>query len=165
MGTGDFLLVMKLLFLVIVANGAPVLVKHFLGDKLSSPMDGGLILSDGQRLFGKAKTIRGVVSSLIATMFAALLINFEFETGAIVAAAAMIGDMLSSFLKRRMKIPSGGVIVGLDQIPEALFPALAAKWMLPLTLMDIVTVVAVFLVGALVFSRICFALKVRKQPY
>ena len=82
-----------------------------------------------------------------------------------VSAAAMVGDLLSSFLKRRLKIRSSGMAVGLDHIPEALLPALAVRCALPLTALDIAAIVAIFFVGQLIFSRIFFALKIRDQPY
>ena len=165
MGAVNLLLIAKVLFLLAIANGAPVIGKKILGDKMAFPIDGGLILSDGQPLFGKSKTIRGVVLALLVTTALAPLVNLEFINGAMVSAAAMIGDLLSSFLKRRLKIPSSGMTVGLDQIPEALLPALAARCALPLTSLDIAAIVSIFFVAELFFSRIFFALKIRDQPY
>lgn len=59
MGTVNLVLVGKVLFLLTMANGAPVVGKRILGDKIAFPIDGGLILGDRQPLFGKSKTIRG----------------------------------------------------------------------------------------------------------
>ena len=161
----NLLLIAKILFLLALANGAPVIGKRILGDKMAFPIDGGLILSDGQPLFGQSKTIRGVVLALLITTMLAPLVNLEFINGAMISAAAMTGDLLSSFLKRRLKIPSSGMIVGLDQIPEALLPALVARCVLPLTSLDIAAIVSIFFVGQLFFSRIFFALKIRDQPH
>lgn len=161
----NLLLIAKILFLLALANGAPVIGKWILGVKTAIPIDGGLILSDGQPLFGKSKTIRGVVLALLITTMLAPLVNLEFINGAMISAAAMTGDLLSSFLKRRLKIPSSGMIVGLDQIPEALLPALVARCVLPLTLLDIAAIVSIFFIGQLFFSRIFFALKIRDQPH
>jgi hypothetical protein len=77
----------------------------------------------------------------------------------------MVGDLFSSFLKRRLKIPSSSMAIGLDQIPEALLPALVARCVLPLTLFDIAAIVLVFFIAELLFSRLFFALKIRDQPY
>jgi CDP-diglyceride synthetase len=153
------------LFLLAAANGAPLLVKKAFGRALSCPLDGGATLWDGRRLFGDAKTVRGVVGSIALTALCAPAIGWSFGAGALVAAAAMSGDALSSFLKRRLKIPSSGMAAGLDQIPEALLPALAARSFLPLSAWDIAFVVCCFFLGALVFSRAGFALKLRDQPY
>jgi hypothetical protein len=43
----NLLLIAKILFLLALANGAPVIGKRILGDKMAFPIDGGLILSDG----------------------------------------------------------------------------------------------------------------------
>jgi CDP-diglyceride synthetase len=165
MGTVNLLLIAKVLFLLAMANGAPVIGKRILGDKMAFPIDGGLMLSDGQPLFGKSKTIRGVVLALVVTTMLAPLVDLEFMKGAMVSAAAMIGDLLSSFLKRRLKIPPSGMTIGLDQIPEALLPALVVRCALPLTSWDIAAIVSIFFVADLLFSRIFFALKIRDQPY
>jgi hypothetical protein len=159
------LLIAKVLFLLAMANSTPVIGKRILGEKMAFPIDGGLILSDGQPLFGKSKTIRGVVLALLVTTMLAPLVDLEFMNGAMVSAAAMIGDLLSSFLKRRLKIPPSGMTIGLDQIPEALLPALVARCVLPLTSSDIAAIVSIFFVAELFFSRIFFALKIRDQPY
>ncbi|MBI3275138.1 MAG: CDP-archaeol synthase, partial [Methylocystis sp.] len=88
-----------------------------------------------------------------------------FATGAVVAAVAMIGDLISSFLKRRLKIQPSGMALGLDQIPESLLPAIAAACTLPVTVWDVVAVTTIFFAGELILSRILFALKVRDRPY
>ena len=165
MGPVHLLLIAKILFLLAMANGAPVIGKRILGDKMAFPIDGGLILGDGQPLFGKSKTIRGLVLAVLVTTMLAPLVDIKFMNGAIVSAAAMMGDLLSSFLKRRLKIPPSGMTVGLDQIPEALLPALVARCVLPLTSLDIAAIVSIFFVGQLFFSRIFFALKIRDEPH
>ncbi len=165
MGRMNLMLVGQVLFLLTMANAAPVIGKRILGDKMAFPIDGGLILRDGQPLFGKSKTIRGVVLALaVSTMFAPL-VGLEPMSGAMVSAAAMVGDLLSSFLKRRLKIPPSGMAMGLDQIPEALLPALVARFVMPVTLLDIAAIVFVFCIAELLFSRLFFALKIRDQPY
>jgi hypothetical protein len=81
------------------------------------------------------------------------------------ATMAMVGDLLSSFLKRRLKIPSSRRAIGLDQIPESLFPALACRSMLGLTVLDITSVVVIFVLGEMALSRLLFKWHVRDQPF
>ena len=102
MGTVNLLLIAKILFLLAMANGAPVIGKRILGDKMVFPIDGGLILSDGQSLFGKGKTVRGVVLAVLVTTMLAPLVDLRFMNGAMVSVTAMIGDLLSSFLWREV---------------------------------------------------------------
>jgi CDP-2,3-bis-(O-geranylgeranyl)-sn-glycerol synthase len=147
MGTFDLLVIGKVLFLLTMANAAPLIGKTILSEKMANPIDCGLILKDGQPLFGKSKTIRGIVLALFATTILAPLVGIEFATGTIISAAAMVGDLFSSFLKRRLRMPPGSMAIGLDQIPEALLPALMAKCVLPLTVLDVTATVFVFFIG------------------
>jgi hypothetical protein len=78
---------------------------------------------------------------------------------------AMAGDLFSSFVKRRLGLPPSSMALGLDQIPESLFPLLACRLLLPLTWLDIGVAVVLFFVGELVLSRILFKLHVRDRPY
>ena len=77
----------------------------------------------------------------------------------------MAGDLFSSFLKRRMKLPPSSRAPVLDQVPESLFPLLASQAMLNLTVTQIVTVVAIFFIADVIFSPLFFKLKIRKHPY
>jgi CDP-2,3-bis-(O-geranylgeranyl)-sn-glycerol synthase len=83
----------------------------------------------------------------------------------LVGAGAVAGDLFSSFVKRRLGLASSSMAIGLDQIPESLFPLLASRILLPLGWLDILAGVAVFFVGELVGSRILFRLKLRDTPY
>ena len=155
----------QLLALLTLANGSPVIAKRVLGDRLAYPLDGGLILPDGAPLFGKSKTIRGIVLAVIVTAAGAPLVGVDWLIGALVGAMAMLGDLLSSFVKRRLKMASSSQATGLDQIPKSLFPLLAASGPLSLTCLEIAAVVMIFLVGEIVLSRILFRLRVRDRPY
>ena len=115
------ILVLQLMVLVAVANAIPVFAKKIFGHTLSWPLDGGTVFVDGQRLLGASKTIRGVFLSVLLTPLAAVLVGLRWNTGLVVALSAMAGDAASSFLKRRMGLPSSSKAIGLDQIPEAFF--------------------------------------------
>ena len=101
----------------------------------------------------------------MATSICASLMGLGWEVGTLVAAFAMVGDLLSSFVKRRLHMPSSSMAVGLDHIPESLFPLLASGWLLPLSSLDIVVGVTIFVVGALILSPLLFKLKLRDEPY
>src|SRR4029078_7987497 len=98
-------LIFQLLLLLVVANRARVLVKKALGDQLAQPFDGGAVLPDGRPLFGSSKTVRGVVSSFLATPFVALLMGFQWEVGSLVAGGAVAGYLDTSFAKLRLVLP------------------------------------------------------------
>jgi CDP-archaeol synthase len=158
-------LLLQLLILLMVANGAPVLAKLLFGNRLSRPIDGNLELPDGQPLLGPSKTIRGFLISALATTVAAPLLGFESGIGLLVGVTAMAGDLASSFLKRRLKLQPSSKATGIDQVPEALFPMLACWQPLSLTITDIVAATALFMAGEMLLSRILFRLHVRDRPY
>ncbi|MGH6735453.1 MAG: CDP-archaeol synthase [Methyloceanibacter sp.] len=158
-------LILQLLILMAVANGTPVFAKKILGGAYAWPLDGGAVLADGGPLFGPSKTIRGIVLSLLATILAAVLMGLGWRLGLVVALAAMAGDLTSSFVKRRLGYPPSAQAIGLDQVPEALFPLIAAGLLVPVTPLGIAAGTAIFFVGSLVVSRILFKLRLRDEPY
>jgi CDP-2,3-bis-(O-geranylgeranyl)-sn-glycerol synthase len=158
-------LLFQLLVLLTVANGAPVVAKRLIGDRLNAPLDGGTMFYDDMPLFGPSKTIRGIVVSLLATVIAAWLMGFSWTLGVLVAAAAMLGDLFTSFLKRRMTLPSSSMALGLDHIPESLLPLMAACFVLPLSALDVLVGVVAFCAGALLLSPILYRFNLRDRPY
>ena len=159
------LLLLQLLILLVVANGAAVAAKKILGATFARPLDAGALFVDGRPILGPAKTIRGIVASVLATSVCAALIGLGWEIGALVAAFAMAGDLFSSFVKRRLHLASSSMAIGLDHIPESLFPLLAGRWLLQLSMFDVVAGVTIFVVGALVLSPILFRLNLRDEPH
>jgi len=160
-----YMLVIKLLILLALANGSPILVKQLLGDRFARPLDGNVTFIDGRPLFGSSKTIRGIAVSLLVTTALAPLLGLSWHIGLIAAGAAMAGDLLSSFLKRRLGVEPGGRATGLDQIFESLFPFLACRQLLPLTALDIAAGTVLFCIGAVLLSQLLFELNLRDRPY
>ena len=152
-------LLLQLLILLVVANGTAVAAKKLLGVAFARPLDGGARFVDGQPLFGPSKTIRGIVLSVLATSICAALMGLGWRVGTLVATFAMAGDLFSSFVKRRLHLASSSMAIGLDHIPESLFPLLASRLLLPLSILDIVAGVTIFVVGGLILSPILFKLE------
>lgn len=158
------LLLFQLLILIVLANAIPVFAKQIFGPRMAWPLDGGMMLPDGQPLLGSSKTIRGVVLSVILTPVVAIFMGLSWQVGALVALSAMAGDLVSSFLKRRLGLRPSSQAIGLDQIPESLLPFLAAKWLLPVTIVDALVGTALFFVGNLVIPRLLFRLNLWEKP-
>jgi hypothetical protein len=158
-------LLLQLLILLVVANGTAVIAKKILGVAFGRPLDGGALFVDGEPIFGPSKTIRGVVASVLATSISAGLIGLGWEVGTLIAIFAMAGDLFSSFVKRRLRLASSSMAIGLDHIPESLFPLLASRLLLPLSTLDIVVGVTIFVVGALILSPLLFKMNLRDEPH
>jgi CDP-2,3-bis-(O-geranylgeranyl)-sn-glycerol synthase len=68
------------------------------------------------------KTIRGIVLATLATAAAAAVLGLGWKCGGLVGIVAMAGGLLASFIKRRLGLAPSSQAIGLDQIPESLFP-------------------------------------------
>ena len=161
----EWLTIIEILLLLACANGAPVLAKNLLGSRYRAPLDGGLCLWDQRPLFGRSKTWRGLVSALLATGAGAVVLGVPFWLGVGFAALAMVGDLLSSFTKRRMGLPSSSKALVLDQVPEALLPILVFKGYFALQAHELVVAVLLFLVAELLVSPVLYRLRWRDRPY
>jgi len=159
------LVVLQLLFLLMLANGTPIIAKKLLGRRYSYPLDGSLAFVDGRPVLGRSKTIRGVVTAVLVTTTGAALIGLTWQVGTIVGSFAMAGDLFSSFCKRRLGLPSSSRASGLDQVPEAILPLIACEGLLALTAADIVICVVIFVIGEVVLSRLLYAVRLRDRPY
>lgn len=159
------MLEVKLLLLIGVANGTPVLVKKVLGSLWSFPLDGCHTFIDQKPVFGPSKTIRGFVFSLAITAACSPVLAVSWHVGLVIAATAMAGDLLSSFIKRRLGRPSSSMALGLDQVPESLFPMVAAHYLLEVSWFSVVVVTVLFFVLELTSSKILYRLKIRNEPY
>ena len=155
----------QLLLLLLVANGAPVITRVVLREWMAFPLDGGYRFIDQQPLFGTSKTVRGILAAIIATAVAASLLGLSVPQGALMGAMAMAGDLFSSFCKRRMRLPPSSMALGLDQIPESLFPLLAVKSIFVLNWNSIIILVIAFIVLELLLSQLLFRLNIRRRPY
>jgi len=99
------------------ANAAPVVLGG------GPPLDMGKKFLDGRRILGDGKTARGFVGGLIVGTIVGLLqgvarapLREYLLLGFLLALGALLGDLASSFVKRRLGIERGGAAPGLDQL-------------------------------------------------
>lgn len=155
----------KLLLLIIIANGAPILIYVLLKNNFNLAVDFGKKLPDRQRVFGRSKTWRGIFASIIATAIAAWLLGYSPQTGMWVAGYAILGDLLSSFIKRRMALAASSKAPLLDQIPESLFPALMLRQTFNLDTFAVLLLVSLFIITELAISKLLYSWGLRRRPY
>ena len=102
------------------ANASPVIFKGKI------PMDFGKRFKDGRRILGDGKTWRGffgglLTGTLIAVVQYYLTPNFygsltmALKLGFALSLGALLGDLIGSFVKRRVGMERGYPAVGLDQ--------------------------------------------------
>ncbi len=142
--------ILTLLALILLANGVPALLGLLLGP--ARPIDGGRPLADGRPLLGPSKTWRGLGAAWVGAALGGLTLGLHWSLGLTVAAGAMLGDLIASFTKRRLGQPSGVSVPLLDQVPEALIPALLTKGELALTWTDLGVLVLAFILLDLILT-------------
>lgn len=156
---------LPLLLLIIIANGAPILIRWLLNNSFSLAVDFGQKLPDNRRLFGSSKTWRGIFAALVATTIAAWLLGHSPETGLQIAFYAIIGDLGSSFIKRRLSMKPSSMAPLLDQVPESLLPAYMLKQEFNLDISSLTLLILIFIIIELLLSHMLYRYGVRKQPY
>jgi CDP-2,3-bis-(O-geranylgeranyl)-sn-glycerol synthase len=92
-----------------IANAVPVLVGG------GAPLDFGKNFSDGRRILGPGKTIRGAVIGFVLGSLVGLA-EGRLEIGVLLAAGAIFGDAVASFVKRRIGIERGQPLFVIDQL-------------------------------------------------
>lgn len=151
--------------LLLAANGAPVLARHWLKNRFSLPVDMGLKLSDGRALFGYSKTWRGIIASLIVTSLVAAMLGMPVFDGAVFSLAAMSGDLLASFIKRRLGHAESSRARGIDTIPESVMPALVLHVQLGLYVADILAISLIFFLIDVFLSPVLYRFHIKNRPY
>ena len=114
------------IFPAYAANGAPIL---FGG---GAPLDFKRKLG-GKRIFGNNKTIRGTAAALLIGILAGALESLAFpfmlKISILLALGAIFGDLLGSFIKRRLDYKSGRSFPIMDQFGFVVFALIFAFWL------------------------------------
>src|SRR5208283_2772827 len=118
------MLFVRLLILLWLVNFVPPFLAQIFESKWNWPVDGDYLFPDGRPLFGRHKTIRGVLAGIIAGGTIGPALGFPLWLGLGAGFLSMLGDLFSSFLKRRLSFTTGDAVPGLDQVPEGLLPFL-----------------------------------------
>jgi hypothetical protein len=153
----------ELLLLLGAANGAPILARNAFGKRFGWPLDAGIRFLDGRPLLGPSKTWRGVAAAGFAAATTGALFGLPVGIGGAFGLCSMAGDVLSSFIKRRLGVASSDSVLLLDQIPEAALPLLAFRARWSLGGREVLAITALFLVLGIVASELLFRLKIRKR--
>lgn len=156
---------LHLLLLIIVANASPIIAGNLLDRHYDFAIDAGKKFFDGQPLLGHSKTWRGLVSSVFITGITAVILGYNATDGVSISLLAMAGDLFSSFVKRRLKLPPSSMAPLIDQIPESFLPSLVMANTFGLNASQITALVIVFIIFELSVSVILYRWGIRKRPY
>lgn len=155
----------ELLLLLGASNTLPIIARVVLNNRLDSPVDFNRPFFDHRPIFGPHKTWRGIAASLSGTALLSWILGFVPFTGLLLAFFSMAGDLISSFIKRRLDLKSGTRATGLDQTIESFLPLAVMKGQLHLSWMDCFGITIVFIFMEIIFSPIFYRLGFRRRPY
>lgn len=137
--------IIKVVCFLLWVNFLPPLACFFRGRRFTRPLDAGRLWFDGRPIFGAHKTVGGILVSLLGGTAVFFLLGVGWQVAAMASLLAMLGDLLSSFIKRRLALDSGQSVVVLDQLFESLLPTLYLSTVLDLGFGRIVIIVVLFI--------------------
>ena len=118
-----------------------------------APVDGGKNWKDGRRILGDGKTWKGLIGGTLGGIITGIIIlnigspirgvnsftepdnllaleGYNYvHISAVMSFGALLGDMMASFVKRRMGYQRGKMVLGLDQY-DFILVSLALTWLL-----------------------------------
>jgi uncharacterized protein len=144
----------KILIFLLWGNFMPPLTRLVLDQRWAQPLDGGRLWRDGWPLFGPHKTVRGVVAIVLGGIVLFPILGIAWWQAGFAAVLIVAGDLLSSFIKRRLKLTSGRIAPGLDQFFEGFLPALYLWLILDLPWWQMVAALGFFVFLAFLGSLI-----------
>lgn len=147
-----------------VANASPVIARG------RTPLDFGLYLGKN-RILGDSKTFEGIFAGLLGGLIISIIQNNissrPIIVGLSLAIGALIGDLLSSFVKRRLNLKPGSPIPLADQL-DFVIGSIAFLYLITGTLPSLKTLVVVFLITPpihLGVNIVAYLLKLKKVPW
>lgn len=141
------------------ANGMPI---AFGG---GFPLDFGKNWKDGRRIFGDGKTFRGALFGILVGTLAIGLIQKKVELALFMSVGAILGDLVKSFVKRRLGHESGERFFPWDQIDFLIGATILGAL---IEAPHIGFVIAIFIITPLLHLAAnygAFKLKLKKVPY
>jgi CDP-2,3-bis-(O-geranylgeranyl)-sn-glycerol synthase len=172
------------IFPAYVANAIPVLVGG------GTPVDLGRNFPDGRRLFGDGKTIRGLGGGLMAGtltgIFQAFISNWVIENlesvvvlsaisvetlryvpsrAFLISLGALLGDLLGSFIKRRIGLRRGAPAPLLDQLAFLLGALIVVSFSFPFQLEYAIILVILTPLIHLAANMISYLIGLKKVPW
>ncbi len=148
------------------ANATPVFIRR------GRPIDARKTFVDGRRILGDGKTYEGFIvgtyfgiTVILAYVIIAGTISY-FYWGIPSVIGALLGDMLGSFIKRRLDIPRGGKAFLLDQLD--FFFGATIGIIIGGVLLDIYVILCgLIIIVALhvITNRIAYELKLKDVPW
>ena len=146
---------------VILSNLSPVLARVILPG-LNYPVDFNKKLKDGKRIFGSHKTWRGVIAMIITGLLIGYL-TVGLYYGLLIGIGVVLGDLLTSLIKRRINLEPGASFEPLESL-ILMLTVFVVTWNLFNIYEEIIIVIFAPLVYK-AFQYLGYFLKLQKHPW
>lgn len=163
------------IFPAYVANAIPVILGG------GRAIDTGRKLSNGKPIFGSHKTIRGFFAGIIAGTLTSLAENEVLQFGALadlmlpfnfsvwlgfaISCGALLGDLIHSFLKRRIGIAEGSPLPVADQLDFVVGAVLFSFLVSPPPMLTILIIFVITLPAHLLTNFLAYLAGLKKTPW
>jgi CDP-2,3-bis-(O-geranylgeranyl)-sn-glycerol synthase len=144
-------------------------------------IDGGKKMRDGKPVFGSHKTVRGFVGGILAGTLVGMAQNallqsgvlrdvvfpFQFSVwlGFVISFGALVGDLVHSFVKRRISIAEGAPLPVADQL-DFVVGAVLFSWLVsPPPLLTVFIIFAITLPVHLLTNLLAYVIGMKKTPW
>ncbi len=155
---------LKLFALLVIVNGAPIVARNMF-PLWNVAIDGGRKAWDKRAWLGKSKTWRGIIAGTSAGMLTAVLLGFPWLHGLLLSTVSLSGDLLTSFIKRRLDLKPSSQAPILDQFLEVSLPLGVAQYLYPLPTLNALGVLVAFVLFNWGISPLLYRMGLRKKPY
>lgn len=145
---------LKILVILLVANTAPILFSALLPKVRRWPLDNGRRLADGRPLLGEHKTLWGFLSGIGAAGIFSLLMGLPLAMGLLIGLVSLLGDLLTSFLKRRLGLVEGETAHLFDHLLEGALPLLLCKHLFAISWSLVLVLLGLFIACGRLGSKI-----------
>ncbi|MEM4577162.1 MAG: CDP-2,3-bis-(O-geranylgeranyl)-sn-glycerol synthase [Candidatus Nezhaarchaeales archaeon] len=146
-----------------IANMTPLIVANVIRNR--RPIDMGKYWIDGKRVLGDNKSVEGFASGVIAGIIVGVALGSPFR-GFLMGLGAMAGDVLGSFVKRRLNIAQGESAPILDQYLFVLMALLFSSFAgYTATLEELAVILIVTPLLHLTGNYVAYLLKIKRKPF
>ncbi len=161
-GVGDFVWFFETIYIYLpayIANSTPVILTG------GGSLDGDNKFIDGEPILGTHKTVHGTLSGIIAGTLTGILQGQPYR-GALMAIGAILGDLIVSFIKRRLKLPPGAMFPIADQMSFIVVAVIFDMLIVPVLQWDRILVILLVTLPIHYFANvIAWMLKLKSKPW
>lgn len=118
-----------------------------------------------KKILGEGKTIEGTLIGLNTGLLIGLLLQLDFRLTFLITTASLAGDLLGSFIKRRLKIPSGQEVPIMDQLGFLITAYLALSYYITINFYHATIILSLTYFIHKAANKLAYALKLKKVPW